>query len=68
MVPFGIQLAEHVPHGAARLRIETRRRFIKKEDRGIVHQSARDFQTLHHAAGKTNYFVIGPLGQLKSIE
>src|SRR5947207_7640731 len=63
-----IQLSQQVPHHAPRLWIESGRWLIKKQNRGIVHQRARDFQPLNHAARKACDLFVRAFSQLESLQ
>jgi hypothetical protein len=46
------QIVEHLPDGDARDRIEAGGGLVEKEDAGIVHQAAGDFNAAAHSAGE----------------
>src|SRR5437868_7138362 len=63
-----LQLAQHFPDGYSRNRVETRGRFIQKEDSWFVNESACNFHTAAHSAGKILDRLVPPFGQFDCLE
>ena len=57
------QLVDHFPDGAARDRIEARRRLVEEEDLRRMYQAARNFQAPSHPAGKASDQLVGEIAQ-----
>src|SRR4051812_40406157 len=56
--------ASHLPdESLARFDVETDRRLIEKEERGIVEQRTRDLEPAHLPAGKIADLVVDPIGE-----
>ena len=62
------QLPEHFPDGNSRNRIEACRRFIQKENSGLVNQSASNFDATAHSSGKILDRFVFPLRQLDGFD
>jgi hypothetical protein len=67
-IPFGLDLAEHLPHRDTRYRIEPGGRLVEKEDARLVHESARDFNAAPHSAGEILHLRIAPLREFDRLK
>ena len=59
---------EHFPDGDTRHGIESGGRLVEEENFGMMHESARDFETAAHTAGECLGLRAAPLGQVDEFE